>query len=194
MLAASRADHVFSEQFEALGDGNYVYRYNRSGVAKKVSSAERTAFIDGFSKARRRASWGLVVGVLATALVLTAVFGSTDDTAIATSAYLGGGLASVGFIIFWRWAWKAPARALADRQCESPALAKGEARRAAFRRMTWGQVAFSGLVTIIGSAWLASNVDVFSGWNRVGLIGIFMLVGINCWRIWQKLQADRPSR
>ena len=45
MLSSSRADHVFADQFEALGDGSYVYRHNRRGAAKRVSSSERTAFI-----------------------------------------------------------------------------------------------------------------------------------------------------
>ncbi|AYJ85909.1 hypothetical protein D3Y57_07895 [Sphingomonas paeninsulae] len=194
IFSSNRADHVFADQFEALDDGYFIYRYNRSGAPIKVSSSERTAFVDGFIKARRRASWGLVVGTIATVALVTAVFGRMDDAGMSRGTYIGAGISVLGFFLFWRWAWKAPVRALADRQCEGPALGKSEAKLAALKRMTWGQLVWSGLVTVIGGAWVSSKFDILSGWNRLWLIGIILFVGLLCWRIWQKWQAERAAQ
>ena len=167
----TRADKVFADQFEATDDGNFVYRLSQKGAPIKVWSWERDGFIDAFVKARKRASWGLFGGMIALSVVATAIFGAPNDTRSEVFIYIGVGLAVVGFFIFWRWAWNAPSRALADRQPQGAALPKSDARRAGLKRMSWGQFAWSGLVVVIGSAKVASEVDVFSGWNRLWLVG-----------------------
>ena len=129
--------------------------------------------------------------MIALSVVATAIFGAPNDTRSEVFIYIGVGLAVVGFFIFWRWAWNAPSRALADRQPQGAALPKSDARRAGLKRMSWGQFAWSGLVVVIGSAKVASEVDVFSGWNRLWLVGGALFLGLLGWRVWQKWQADR---
>ena len=102
-------------------------------------------------------------------------------------------MVAAGFLVLWYWAWGVPARALADRQPLGAAFSRTEARRVALKQMKWGQFVWSGLIAVIGGAWLASKGDVLAGWNRLWLIVGALFIGLLCWRMWQKWQADRVS-
>lgn len=187
----TRADKLFADQFEATDDGNFIYRQNQKGSAINVWAWEKDKFVTGFVKARQRASWALMVGLILVAIAGVAIFGDAKAPGSDRFIYFGVGVSALGFFIFWRWAWKAPARALADRKPQGPALPKDVARRAGLKRLGWGQIAWAGLVLVIGGARIAASVDLLSGWNRLWLIGGVLLVALLCWRIWQKWQADR---
>ena len=120
-------------------------------------------------------------------------FGDAKAVGADSFTYAGVGILSAAFLIFWRYAWRAPARALADRQPIGPALPKEVARRAALRRMSWGQFAWAGLVMVIGGARLSLNTNLLSGANRLWLIAGAGYVAVILWRMRQKLQADRFS-
>ena len=187
----TRADKVFADQFEALDDGNFIYRQNQRGAPIKVWALERDEFVDRFVKTRQRASWGMMLAITVVVIAELAIFDGAKAPGSDSFMYVGVGVLMVGFLIFWRWAWNAPARALVDRQPEGPALPKEVARRAGLKRMGWGQLAWAGLVVVIGGARIASQVDLLSGWNRLWLIGGALFIALLFWRIWQKWQADR---
>jgi hypothetical protein len=187
----TRADKIFADQFEATDDGNFIYRQSQKGAPIKVWAWERDAFVDGFIKTRQRASWVLMLGMVGVAIAGFGIFGDAKAPGSDSFLYIGIGILTLGFLLFWRWAWKAPVRALADRQPQGPALAKDVASRAGLKRMSWGQFAWAGLIVVIGGARIASKVDILSGWNRLWLVGGFLYIVLLSWRIWQKWQADR---
>jgi hypothetical protein len=103
----TRADKVFADQFEATGDGNFIYRHNQKGAPIKVREWERDGFVDQFVKTRKRASWGLMLGVIGLATAGFAIFGDATAAGSDSFIYVGVGVLTVAFLIFWRWAWKA---------------------------------------------------------------------------------------
>jgi hypothetical protein len=186
----TRADQLFADQFEPAADESFVYRKNRKGVPIRVSATERDAFIERFLKARRRAQWVLFFAIFL--MIGIGVFLFEDQNSIQAEIFLyagTGGLTAL-FLVAWRWAWAEPSRALAEREPMGPALEKSAARSAVLRRTSWGQFAFSGLVAIVGGAWLSTKVDLLSGWNRLWLLVGVLYVGMLALRIWQKWQVE----
>ena len=187
----TRSDKLFAAQFEAQDDGSFTYRRSLKGAPIRVSLLERDEFVDQFAKVRQRASWGLGLGFIALVMSAIAIFPSAEAPGSDSYIYVGMGVVAVGFMIFWRWAWNAPARRLTDRPVLGQPLTRSEVRRAYLNRMNWGQFVFAGLALLIGVVWLATKVNLLEGWNRLWLIGIAAYVALIGMRVWQKWQADR---
>ena len=186
----TRADKLFADQFETTDDGAFLYRRSLKGAPIKVSLLERNEFVEQFIKMRQRAGWVLMFGLFALAISAVFIFNDADSRDAHTYMFVGAGAIVTAFLVFWRWAWSAPARLLADRQPEGPALEKIAARRAGLKRMAWEQFAFAGLAVLIGGVWLSTKVDLLAGWNRLWLVGGAAYVALLFLRIWQKWQAD----
>lgn len=187
-----RIRQAFAEQFEAYGT-SFVYRRSQKGEAIGVSAQERDRFIEEFDLSIRRSKWILCVG-------LTLVFGGIVAFAFfrngelnQAAVYIAIGLVMIPYLIYYRWAWGAPARELGSRTPVAGERSRDEVLHLQFQRMTYGQLAIAALgglaIPFIG----ATHQDLFSGWNRLWLVfgsGLILLAAVQAFRKWRFEQGD----
>lgn len=187
-----RIRQTFADQFDQDG-ASFIYRRSQKGEAIRVSAEERSKFIEEFDRNVGRAKWMIYLGIT---LVLGGIIGFSllrgTDLSQGT-IFIGIGLAMIPYVVFYRWAWAAPARELAGRTPIAGERPSDEVRRIRFQRMTYGQLAgaaFGGaVIPFIGS----SRQDEFSGWNRLWLVfggALVLFAGIQAFRKWRFEQDD----
>jgi tetratricopeptide (TPR) repeat protein len=183
---------TFADQFEQDG-ANFIYRRSQKGEAIMVSSEERQRFVKEFDRNLRRSTWLIY---LAAALVMGILLGVSllEDFEMPRAAiFVGIALIMIPYLALYRWAWGMPARELTGRTPVAGERSPDEIRRMQYQRVTYGQLAiaaFGGLaIPFIGSA----GKDVFSGWNRLWLIGgacLVLFAAVRAFRKWRFEQED----
>jgi hypothetical protein len=196
--AWAQARQLFADQFESDGE-NFIYRKSLKGPPIRVTSAERETYIDRFNRSLRYSSWGVGLGtlvVLASAVWMSVQSGSDPSDAY---VYIGLGALVAVYLVYYFWAWGAPARELARRPALGDARSRAEVRRLMFLRLSYGKLAtaaFGGIFLVFS---ISGRQDVFSGWGRLWLLfagGLIPLAGIQAFRKWrfekQDLKAATP--
>lgn len=187
----SRADKLFADQFELTDDGNFLYRRNRSGPAIKVWPHERDEFVNDFITARTWGTRGMIAAVIVLVVSAVAIFTDANSPSSDEFIWIGSGIIVAGFTVFLKWMWKAPTRALAERQQLAPKLEKVVARQANLQRMKWGQFAWAGIMLLIGGVWIATKINLLAGWHRLILLAGFLYLVLLVLRMWQKWEVER---
>lgn len=185
--AWGRLRQLFAEQFEPWGTG-FVYRRSQKGEAISVSTQERDRFIEEFDRGIRRSKWILYVALtLVFGAIVAFVFLKDGDQNLPV-IYVAIVLGMVPYLLYYRWAWGAPARELGSRTPVAGERPRDEVQRLYFQRITYGQLltaALGGLaLPIIGS----THQDIFSGWSRLWLVSggaLVLLAAVQTFRKWR---------
>lgn len=190
--AWSSTRESFANQFEKCGR-DYIYRKSQKGEAFRVSVLEHDRFLEQFNRNLRRAAWIMYVAIAVTlgAVVLVTLHADTDLTLPITVGSIA--LAMIPYVLYFRWAWAAPARELAGRAPVAGERSPDEVRRLRFQQITYGQLAVAAIgglaIPFIGGA----RQDVFSGWNRLWLVfggALVLVAAVRAFRKWRFEQED----
>ena len=182
-----RIRDLFGQQFEPDGDG-FLYRPNHRVQPKRVTRAERNAFTEQFVRASNRMTWGLAAVAMA-AITVAVFFDKTrEDLGYGLDFTTACVLVLVAlFVPLYRYVWRAPARALADRAPAGPARSCEEARALVLTKLRWSQL--GGAVAIaaflIVSHWPRDEFRI-GDWVWIGGGGLLVaLVAVQAARKWR---------
>ncbi|MFC0588180.1 hypothetical protein ACFFF7_02005 [Novosphingobium aquiterrae] len=189
MFSNSRFDRVrqlFVDQFTPDGNG-YFYRKSYKGAQFRVSKAERDSFIADFNRRIRYSSWSTVAATIILVLLVVWLVPDSDSTAAKVAVWIGVGAILCPFLLFYYWAWNAPARELQHRMPAGAALTKIEARALAFSKITYGQLVLAAAFGV-WLVWSQSlKTDVFHGLGLIWLAmggGLILLSTVQAFRKW----------
>lgn len=182
---------MFANRFEPDGDG-FIFRANLKAPGFRVSKAERDAFVAEFKRRSRMGQWG--AAILIVPLIVAAIFAlpslfhvSADYAAVPV---LGVTLPS--FMIWSRWLWSAPARALQERTPDVEARSKEEALRLGFKRITWTQLGGAAALIPLMLLRVGYRHNLLVGWSRIWLVlagALLLLLAVQAYRKWKSDNA-----
>ncbi len=185
----------FEEQFTPHGLG-YLYRENRVGAAIWVSVQERADFIATFVRALERLWWQILI-VFAVVLVALTAAAVVLGLYPATGFQLLLGLASAGvmfgYVKLLGRRYRAPARVLADRTPDEPALNRVEARKLAAESQPWTVFLTGPLNPALLWSLLGPRHDLLAGWHLAWVVGTGAYVAAMAffaWRKWRIVRGD----
>jgi len=188
----SSVRNSFADQFEKSGS-DFIYRKSQKGEAFRVTASERDRFLDEFSGNLRRATWFIYVSVLLAlglAVVMATEAGKDSTAPITMGALL---IAMVPYLLYFRWAWAAPARELSGRIPIAGKRSSDEVRRIRLGHLRYSQLAV-GALGGLAFPFAISRGDPFSGWNQVSWVGgaaLVTLCAVQAFRKWQ-VEKDDP--
>lgn len=176
----------FADQFEQDGAG-FLYRKSMKGAPIRVTDTERDSFVASFNRRLRYAAWSVLP---ATVLVIGLLAFLVPDVESATGKLAMGfaiGLILGPFLLFYYWAWNAPARELERRPVAGVARTREEMRRIKFAKLTYGQLAFVPVIAAVLLLKVSADNDVFHGWGILWLVlagALVALAAIQAIRKW----------
>lgn len=182
----------FADQFEQDGSG-FVYRRSQKGEAFRVSAEERTKFIEDFDRDLRRAQWMIYIGIglaVAGVVLFTIVSHSNFPQVAGVVAMIFG---MVPYLIYFRRAWAAPARALAGRTPIARELSRDEVHELKFRKITYGNLAaaaFGGVVIAFAGSKSLDFHSVSTWLWAVPGVGLVLFAAVQAFRKWQFDEAN----
>jgi tetratricopeptide (TPR) repeat protein len=179
---------LFADQFEASGT-NFVYRRSQRGEAIVVSSDEHARFLNQFDHDLSRAIWIIYVGlfIVIGSILLMSIVGDFELSQVAI--YVGIATVMAVYYLYYRWVWRAPARALAGRTPIARELSSEGVRRLRFQRMTYAQLAGAAAAGVF-IPFMAAGKDLLVGWNRLWLIVGAALVFLAVLQTFHKWRFD----
>jgi hypothetical protein len=188
----ARLIQIFMNRFEPEGD-HFVFRANLRAPGIQVTAAERDRFIAAYVRNVRVAYWGMLAAVvlvmIGTVVVLFPQLGNLPTFAIAAPLVV----LVVGYVALTFWLARAPVRALQGRAAAEPGRTQDEARRIAFRRMTWSQMGIAVAFLAFGLWRISLRNNLLVGWNRLWLafFGLLLvLVAVQAVRKWRFDRQD----
>jgi uncharacterized integral membrane protein len=182
----NRLSEMFADQFEKDSQG-VLYRKSMKEAPIRVTASERDALVTQFRKRMRLALWSIVVGTVLLLALLVVLLPNTDGEASNVATYAGLTAIVVPVLGVHRWAWNAPARKLDRRPTVGSERNRAEIRRLMLSRMTFGQLAFAVVASVLMASKISDKVDVFHGWGIIWLVfaGVVILgAGIQAVRKW----------
>ena len=179
----------FEEQFTPHGLG-YLYRENRVGAAIWVSVQEQANFIATFVCTLERLWWQTVIGfatvlaALAAAAVMLGLHPATGGFQLLLG--LASAAVMLGYVQLLGRRYRAPARVLADRTPDGPALDRVEARRLAAESQPWTVFLTGPLSLALLWALRGPRHDLLAGWHLAWVIGTAAYVAAMAFFAWRK--------
>ncbi|WP_028969392.1 hypothetical protein [Sphingomonas sp. URHD0057] len=181
----------FEWQFEATGEGGYLYRRNWKAAAIPVTAEERDRFIRQYVV---RIYIILSVMVVAVTVLLGVLILGTGTGAVAKVPrvqFLAGMVAiSLVGTALMLWIYGSPARALQDRAAVADARSAEEVRAVILGKMSYGRLAF---VALVGAA---SVIHTINGhWDRRWIVLpplIVLFAAVQAFRKW-RFESEHPD-
>jgi len=178
---------LFSDQFEPDGD-NFIYRKSMKGPPVSVSRSERNELITTFNRHLRRGSWGILIGLFILCGLALLLLDVTQLGFSETPIYIGFGAILTIFMVFYWWAWTAPARHLERRPALGQSRSRSEMRQLMLQRTSYRQLALAAALGVVLPFKLSQDFDVLSGWNRLSIVFCALLLvgsGVQAFRKWR---------
>jgi hypothetical protein len=185
----------FEAQFEASGNGKYIYRRGQKGEAIPVTAEERDRFIQRYV----RRIWLILGGMMA---VLAAFWGAVFWWMVGrgndlpnSAMYVGTGVIAVVSIALMYWIRGAPARELEGRTPVSAERSSEEMRGFYLNKTTYGQLAaVAGFgAFLIGMPFLRESDPYSLRWlDLIGGAGLILFAGIRALQKW-RYDSEHPS-
>jgi drug/metabolite transporter (DMT)-like permease len=184
-----RVKQMFADQFEPDGT-DFIYRKSMKGAPIRVSSSERDGFISTFNRRLRYAAWGILPATLILIALLVVFAPSSDPDSASSQVLIYAGIAAIIAVFMWAyyWAWNGPARDLERRPTLGEARSRAEVRRIMLGKMTYGQLGIGALAIVALLFKVSGKHDLFSGWNRLWLVGAalgFAGIAFQAFRKWR---------
>ena len=177
----------FADQFEPDGDGFFYRRYGRD-AAIRVTADEKQRFIATFNCHLKFAFWGMMVAIVALAIICVTYAVETNTEISDRTIYIGLGVITVAFIAANFWARSLPTRELRYRATVGERRSRDEMRRLMIEKITYGQLAMVGLIGVYCLLRVNYHADLLSGFNAFWLIGgalDLVLALIQAFRKWR---------
>jgi hypothetical protein len=170
-------EYTFAAQFEADGD-QFIYRKWRKGEAYRVTSVDREVFISNFRKQLRCLNWGSAAFLLIAILIFA--FLTLDDPSQSEGwpIYVIVFTWQLPFMGAYFWIYGAPDRALARTTPIAVALTRDQARKDALARIDWRALIVAPIVLMYFPLKYSSPREWTTGWDRLWLLYIAMLIGL----------------
>ena len=180
----------FEAQFEADGNGGYVYRLRGKGRPIPVGAGERRRFIDQYAS-RVLLIWGAMFATF-NLFFLTFYWKvvTTPSKVLPSSIIFSDPFFYEGLILIvlpastlMYWLGEAPARALRDRASIGPEPTAEEKRAIAFRNKSYGNLA---LIALVGGASYEYIAD--GHWDPrwiVVPVAVVLVAAVQAFRKWR---------
>ena len=182
-----RVRKLFADQFQPDGDA-FVYRKNMKGVPIHVSEAERDAFVFAFNRRSLYWMWSIFPATLLLIGGLVAFGPDANGPYAHIAIFVGLAVILTPMMVGYYWAFKAPARELAQRPALGEALTADEVRKLRFSKMTYQNLGFAVLGSL-GLLWkVSTRTDVLHGWGTLWLVftaAIISVAGVQAFRKWR---------
>ena len=186
----ARSRELFADQFEAQGD-DYLYRRGLKDAPKRVTTAERDAFVEDYVRSIKRSTWAIVGLVMLGIMIGVFVFSDSDQQWL---PYVLVGPATIGALAVHRRSYDAPARALERRPVAGSAWSDGEIGQRVSARVGYRELAVAtGFAALMASKAFDDDGAV-RGWHALWLVaGVLLALGI-AYRAARKWQIERAAR
>ena len=185
----------FEAQFEADGNGGYVYRLRGKGRPIPVGAGERRRFIDQYAS-RVLLIWGAMFATF-NLFFLTFYWKvvTTPSKVLPSSVIFSDPFFYEGLILIvlpastlMYWLGEAPARALKDRASLGPEPTRDEKRAIAFRKMTYGKLALIAMLAFLWPITSAEGGYLKHGGDRRWILVsalVVLLAAVQAFRKWR---------
>ena len=181
-----RTIELFEKRFETDGDA-FHFRGRPTSAPVRVTAAEKSEFAADFLSFYRFATWGGTGALLLTIVGLAVVYDRLGRPVPQALITLVAFVWVSAFMASWMWAWRAPNRALASRAPAAAGRSRDEARAAAWRNITWANLALpAGFGLLIGFTAFSEKDQlwaVIKGCSSIVLIAAAIIQSFRKWQI-----------
>jgi len=190
--AGNKVLQSFQDQFQPDGQ-DYLYRKYQKGAPIRVSAEERDRFIAAFRRSWTFLVWmgaAIYVPSLIVLLIYVPAAAAHENMIIWSSMAIFLGLVVAGMY----WYWNVPMRALRSRGTSGQALSPVEARRLAFSKISFGQLATVPVLAAVLLWRVGRRNDIWSGWGRLWLVpavALIVLAAVQAFRKWRFESSDK---
>ena len=186
----------FEAQFEAAGEGAFLYRRNQKSEPVPVTADERARFVHQYVRRIWFILWGMMAALPAFVALLIWRTVATNSDLPEVTMYVGIGAIAVVSIGLMYWIRGAPARELEGRTPVGRERSKDEMQAILFRKLSYGQLASVAVMGAILPFTLRSHPDVFHGWGRLWLLfggAVIALAADQALRKWRFESEERDD-